>query len=83
MNNVYYAVVFSPEPEDKSVEMIENAPNFVELKMNWASGIGAKLTIKGGEMFLLFPGDTLFFNQQKEFSYVLYTRANRIPKKNL
>lgn len=84
INEVYYAVIFFPDPEDKSIEMLTNAPNFVELNMEWASGISSKLTIKGEKIFLLRPGDTLFFNQKREFSHVLYnSRIDRIPKKNL
>lgn len=84
INEVYYAVVFSPDLEDKSVEMLKNAPNFVELDMEWSSGFTAKLTIEGEEIFLLRPGDILFFNPKKEFSHVLHdSRIDRIPKKNL
>lgn len=83
MNEVYYAVVFFPKIESKSIEMLKNAPNFVELDMEW-HGIGSKLTIEGDEMFLLMPGDTLLFNQKNEFSHVLHTTGSiGIPKKNL
>lgn len=83
INEVYYAVIFFPELEDKSVEMLKNAPNFVELNMEW-HGIGSKLTIQEDKMFLLMPGDTLLFNQEKEFSHVLHATGNiGIPKKNL
>lgn len=84
INEVYYAVIFFPELESKSIEMLKNAPNFVELDMEWASGFTAKLTVKGEKMFLLRPGDTLLFNQEKEFSHVLHgTGSIGIPKKNL
>lgn len=83
MNEVYYAVVFFPKIESKSIEMLKNAPNFVELDMEW-HGIGSKLTIEGDKMFLLMPGDTLLFNQKNEFSHVLHTTGRiGIPKKNL
>ena len=82
-NRVYCAIMFFPDSEDKSIEMLTNAPNVVELDMEWISG-RSKLTIKGGEIFLLHLGDILFFNPKKEFSHVLYNpRIARIPKKNL
>lgn len=81
INEVYYAVMFFPELENKSIEMLKNAPNFVELDMEW-HGIGSKLTIEGDKMFLLMPGDTILFNQEKEFSHVLHgTGSIGIPKK--
>ena len=84
INEVYYAIMFFPELENKSIEMLKNAPNFVKLDMEWASGFTAKLTVKGEKTFLLHPGDTLLFNQENEFSHVLHTTGSiGIPKKNL
>lgn len=83
INEVYYAIMFFPELENKSIEMLKNAPNFVELDMEW-HGIDSKLTIEGDKIFLLMPGDTLLFNQENEFSHVLHTTGSiGIPKKNL
>ena len=78
---VYFAVMFFPELENKSIEMLKNASNFVELDMEW-HGIGSKLTIEGDKIFLLMPGDTLLFNQKNEFSHVLHSTGSiGIPKK--
>lgn len=83
INEVYYAIMFFPELENKSIEMLKNAPNFVELDMEW-HGIGSKLTIEGDKIFLLMPGDTLLFNQKNEFSHVLHSTGSiGISKKNL
>ena len=83
INEVYYAIMFFFVFENKSIEMLKNAPNFVELDMEW-HGIGSKLTIEGDKIFLLMPGDTLLFNQKNEFSHVLHSTGSiGIPKKNL
>ena len=82
INEVYYAVMFFPELENKSIEMLKNAPNFVELDMEW-HGIGSKLTIEGDKIFLLMPGDTLLFNQKNEYYHVLHSTGSIKKKKKI
>ncbi len=77
-NKVYYTIIFFPVLEDRSVEMIRNAPNFMELDMDKKYGAGTKLTLKEEKIYLLFPGDILFFNKNKEFIYVLHNKRKII-----
>lgn len=70
-NEVYYAIIFSPEPETESTQMIINAPNFIQLDINEKEyGIAAKLTLKE-KSYMLAPGDILLFNQKNELTDIL------------
>lgn len=70
-DEVYSAILFLPNPEHKSIEMIMNAPNFIRLDMDHEKyGVTTKLTLKE-KTCMLFPGDVLLFNQAKELTHVL------------
>ena len=63
-DEVYSAILFFPNSEHKSIEMIMNAPNFINLNINQKYGGGGVLTLKE-EMHMLYPGDILLFNHKK------------------
>ncbi len=68
---VYYATTFSPKFKSESMEMIMNAPNFIQLETDYKKyGVATKLTLKE-KTYMLCPGDILLFNQTKELTHVL------------
>lgn len=73
-DEVYFAILFFPNPEHKSIEMIMNAPNCINLNINKQSILGAILTLKE-EMYMLYPGDILLFNQKKELMHIVPRRV--------
>lgn len=81
-DEVYSAILFLPNPEHKSIEMIMNAPNFIRLDMDHEKyGVTAKLTLKE-KTCMLFPGDVLLFNQAKELTHVLQNPTISILNNN-
>ena len=81
-DEVYSAILFFPNPEHKSIEMIMNAPNFIRLDMDHEkNGVTAKLTLKE-KTCMLFPGDVLLFNQAKELTHVLQNPTISILNNN-
>ena len=72
-DEVYSAILFFPNPEHKSIEMIMNASNFINLNINKKSRLGAILTLKE-EKYMLYPGDILLFNQKKELMHIVPKR---------
>ena len=73
-DEVYSAILFFPNPEHKSIKMIMNAPNFINLNINEKSILGAILTLKE-EKYMLSPGDILLFNQKKELMHIIPKRV--------
>ena len=73
-DEVYSAILFFPNPEHKSIKMIMNAPNFINLNINEKSILGAILTLKE-EKYALYPGDILLFNQKKELMHIIPKRV--------
>lgn len=73
-DEIYSAILFFPNPEHKSIEMIMNAPNFTNLNIKEKSRLGAILTLKE-EMYMLYPGDILLFNQNKELMHIVPKRV--------
>ena len=80
-DEVYSAILFFPNPEHKSIEMIMDAPNFINLDINQKYGGGGILTLKE-KMYMLFTGDILLFNQEKELVHIVPRRV-KILKKNM
>lgn len=81
-DEVYSAILFLPNPEHKSIEMIMNAPNFIRLDMDHEKyGVTTKLTLQE-KTCMLFPGDVLLFNQAKELTHVLQNPTISILNNN-
>lgn len=81
-DEVYSAILFFPNPEHKSIEMIMNSPNFINLDINQKYGGGGVLTLKE-KMHMLFPGDILLFNQKKELVRIVPRRVKILKKKHV
>lgn len=69
-DEVYSAILFFPNPEHKSIEMIMDAPNFINLDINQKYGGGAYSPSKR-KCICYFP-EIYYYSTKRKNLYTLY-----------